>query len=100
MKYLIALLLLFSSSAIADRYFYVEVGAGHNTSIWGGRPWDDGNGLGATFTLGWTGNILQSDHWYGTVKWSHFSQWNVGKPFNDETESKLDHFGVGLQYRF
>jgi hypothetical protein len=77
---------------------YVEVGVGINTSIGNSaRPWDDAG------TGGFYGALRQewqqSPRLSTFCKYAHYSQWLEGSPFNDTTESSLDHFGCGTRFR-
>ena len=73
---------------------YIEVGAGRNTNITAASiPWDDGGGTGAYFALRneWEIGVF--------IQWSHYSQYEVGAPYNSESESSLDHIGIGIRWQ-
>ena len=55
--------------------------------------WDDGGGVGAYFAIRneWDNGVF--------IQLSHYSQWDVGKPFNDRDESSLTHVGVGYRFK-
>lgn len=93
MKLIILILLLFSGSTFACDGFHVEIGAGKNGNFTGSSvPWDDGGGVAAYFGLRYYGKL-------GVCQYSHYSQWEVGPPFNDAVESSLDHIGCALTFK-
>ena len=72
----------------------LEIGAGANGNFMlDNDSWDNADGVGGYFSL-----RLESDKWLCHL--THYSQWDVGPPFNDEYESSLDHIGcaVGLRW--
>jgi hypothetical protein len=90
----LVLLLLLPMTALADSNTYFEIGAGNNTNITpNNTPWNDGGGVGAYFSLRnqWDNGLF--------IQWSHYSQYDVGAPFNYDPESSLDHFGIGMRFK-
>ncbi len=72
---------------------FIELGVGNNTNLTGCSVcWDDGGGTGAHLAVGYTFPIRHNVSL--DLHWSHFSQWEVGAPFNDKHESSVDHIGV------
>jgi len=72
---------------------HLEIGAGKNGN-WAGSsiPWDDGGGVGAYGSIRW--------EWkYVVCHGSHYSQWGVGSPFNDRSESSLGHLGCAFRIK-
>lgn len=79
---------------------YLEVGLGGNRNLTGCSDcWNDGDGTGAYIRLGWEMN-LKPNNWKAGIHWTHLSQWDVGPPFNNDTESSVDHIGMYLRYEF
>jgi hypothetical protein len=108
MKVLIlaALLTMFAGPAVAetakDRFIksivdsetYFEIGAGKNGNLTAcSICWNDGGGIGAYISIRneWDNGFF--------IQLTHFSQYNVGEPFNFEPESTLDHVGAGMRWR-
>ena len=72
---------------------FIEVGIGTNNSLINpGQDWNDGGGTGAYIGI----RREWSNGW--VIQLSHYSQWEIGPPFNNKEESSLDHIGLG--YRF
>ena len=95
----LAAVLLFSASLFARDYFYAEIGLGNNTDLTGASiPWDDGGGTGSMFAFGYSWRVARTVQ--VEINWSHYSQIDVGPPFNHKKESSLDHFGIKLRKRF
>lgn len=79
---------------------YLEVGAGHNGSFFQERSdlqWDDGDGVGFYGSL--RHEVPVHDRVDLVLQYSHYSQWDVGPPFNDRAESSLDHIGAAARFR-
>jgi hypothetical protein len=96
MKALILAALILSTSASAD--VFLEIGAGQNNNLTGcSICWDNGGGTGAYFALRYEEQITESIT--GFAQYSHYSQYEIGVPFNNKPESSLDHIGVGLRFR-
>ena len=77
---------------------YLEVGAGKNSSRgteWYG--WHDGGGVGFYGSL--RHEIPVHERVDLVLQYSHYSQWNVGPPFNDTAESSLDHIGGAVRFK-
>ena len=75
---------------------YVELGAGKNMSFTNrAHEWQDRNGVAFIGEVGveWQHNTKLSTN----CKFLHVSQWNVGAPFNDLSESSLDHVGCAAR---
>jgi len=72
---------------------HLEAGAGKNGNWTGSSiPWDDGGGVG------FYGSIRYE--WeYAVCHGSHFSQYDVGPPSNDRSESSLDHLGCAFRIK-
>jgi len=100
MKTLVFILLFVSNVGIASgNYYYMSVGAGNNTSIFGSSiPWEDGGGVGGSLGLGL--KIDLGDDMWADCGWRHFSQWDVGPPMNNIDESTLDHLGCALEWQW
>lgn len=91
MRSLLIILTLLMGEAIAcEGGLHMELGAGKNGSIGNSNTWDDNGSLGSYFGLRyeWDNAICQ---------YSHYSQWFVGPPFNDDSESSLDHLGCAVR---
>ena len=91
---------MFSAAAFAHGNFaYAEIGIGNNTDLTGASiPWEDGGGTGTMFAFGYAWEVEPTVQ--VEINWSHYSQIDVGPPFNDKNESSLDHFGIKLRKRF
>ena len=77
----------------------VTIGAGWNGNIGGSSvPWDNGGGVGAYFQFAHEWDLGENASWL--VHWTHLSQYDVGKPFNDDIESSVDHLGVAFKWTF
>ena len=78
---------------------YLELGAGHHESFFNStHEWENGGGVGCYARL----SHEFKEWWKGVtplVNYSHYSQCDVGPPFNDKQESSLDHFGVGIRIK-
>lgn len=97
---LTAATVLASGCAALPGQTYVELGAGHNDSLFQGSESLKWNNAG---TVGFYGSLRQE--WQagyrtrGFCQYSHYSQWLAGPPFNDKAESSLDHVGCGVRFR-
>lgn len=58
------------------------------------NDWIDHGGVGAY--LGLVGKRRLTDRMDGMCYYKHFSQYNVGKPFDDRKEDTLDAYGCGV----
>tara|TARA_R110000796_G_scaffold163624_1_gene280579 strand:+ start:166 stop:471 length:306 start_codon:yes stop_codon:yes gene_type:complete len=84
-------------SPLAWSKVYLELGLGNNTNLTGSStPWNDGGGTGGFFSFNY--ETLLYKRTYVIYHWSHYSQLQVGPPFNDDDESSLDHFGIKLRF--
>jgi len=96
--FFILLMILFSIFMYADVFacesgLHLEVGAGNNTNLTGSAvPWDDGGGMGAYLALRYETKRV-------VCHFSHYSQWDIGAPFNDTDESSLDHLGCAFRFK-
>ena len=91
---ILMLLALLPMIAMADSSTYFEIGAGKNGNLTGSsHEWYDNGGTGAYFAFRteWDNGFF--------VQYSHYSQYEVGQPFNDKGESSLDHIGFGLRIK-
>jgi hypothetical protein len=78
---------------------YVEVGVGNNTNLSGcSECWNDGGGTGALLGMGYIHHV--SPEVSLVVHWTHFSQWEIGAPFNNKDESSIDHLGLKVVYEW
>lgn len=78
---------------------YIEIGAGVNKSLANKvNEWDDGRSPAFLGEIGVEWEL--SDNWHPNCKYLHVSQWFAGPPFNDISESSLDHFGCAVKYRW
>jgi hypothetical protein len=94
MKTILIILALFASPVVADSETYLEIGAGKNSNILGcSICWEDSGGVGAYLAIRneWSNGFF--------IQFTHYSQYDVGKPFNDKSEATLDHFGVGMRWK-
>jgi len=96
MKLSIIVALLFLTSGCA---VYVEAGAGDHRSIGTCKTtcWDDGNGVGTHVKV--RGERRFSQRTKGFCSWAHYSQIDVGRPYNNRAESSLDAFSCGVSIR-
>lgn len=82
---------------------FAEITLGSNNNSTGESvPWDDGNGIGTFLSFGYQGKPVR---WiYGEplpiASYKHGSQIDVGPPFNNDKESSVDHFGLGLKWEW
>ena len=89
---------MFGSVVLAGE-FSVTLGAGWNGNLTGASiPWNDGGGIGGYGQLAYEHEL--SDTSSLIAHWTHISQWDVGKPFNDDSESSVDHLGVAIKWTF
>lgn len=92
---LISLLLLSGCS------LHLEIGAGKNDRIGLLAPtrvdWVDHGGVGAY--VGILGKRDLTDRVDGMCYYKHFSQYDVGKPFDGRAEDTLDAYGCGVSIR-
>ncbi len=91
--------IMYSMSTIQAGETSITIGAGWNGNLTGASvPWNDGGGV--------AGYLQLAHEWeVGTnasivAHWTHLSQINVGKPFNDDIESSVDHLGVAMKWSF
>lgn len=95
---LLALGLLVFSGTLSAGGLSLSIGVGSNTNLTGASiPWDDGNGVGAYLQLEYERPINSSFSLVG--HWVHLSQWDIGPPFNDDSESSVDYFGVAIKWK-
>lgn len=86
--------------AADDEYCYVGFGLGKNQSLTGSyQPWDDGGGTGTTLYVGCAWTMDPDRNWWYGMAYRHYSQIDVGPPWDREGESTLDHIGLWLEYR-
>ena len=84
---LLLLMLFFAGTASAgDTYLFTEFGAGKNANVfgsWKGNEWEDDDGIGGFIAVGveheFNDNVVLAAHW------THVSQWDKGKPFEDDS---------------
>ena len=77
----------------------VSLGAGWNGNLTGySIPWDSADGVGAYLQIAHEWEL--SERTSVVAHWTHISQWDVGKPFNDLDESSVDHLGVAVKWKF
>ncbi len=93
MKKLLLLLLVVTS--VQAEGLYITTGLGKN--FFNEEPED---GVAAHFSLYYT---LHKQSWCAncmpTITYTHLSQWNKGKPFNEETEKFADYIGFNLTWK-
>jgi hypothetical protein len=90
---------VWSPEAEAKTYWYVSIGMGSNTNATGASiEWDDAGGIGCTLGAGKVWEL--SNNWDVAARWEHISQCDKGPPFDDVSESSVDHFGLQLIKRF
>lgn len=89
---MLALVLVLVTASVAAEGFYFELGGGVNTSLFGGKEWDNGGGAGAYFSFRY-----EQDNY--VIHYTHYSQWDVGPPVNNRSESTLDHIGIAFRWR-
>ena len=96
---LAALILLIIWNNAEAGFFYVKVGVGHNSSpTYSATEWIDHDEIGGRFAIGHRHQF--SKHFYGDLNWTHISQYNVGKPFDDIDETASEHWYYDIEYRF
>jgi hypothetical protein len=97
----LAILLLLAAPVHADPLngdWYIELGAGYNTSFMNDlRPWDNAGSPGFMGALSYEWR-LDNGMVVGAY-YAHYSQWFSGPPFNDDAESSLDSMGVKIRWR-
>ena len=71
---------------------YFELGAGKNKTFSKNNKWEDGNGTGSYFSFRYEADV-------GVCHWTHLSQWDVGKPFNDKAELSVNHLGCAFRWK-
>jgi len=88
---------LLSSGCSWDAATYVEAGAGTNHALFSDVEWRDRGGVGASIEAGreWTAPL---NAYKTKCRWLHLSQWDVGPPFDDRTESSVDHIGCAVRF--
>jgi hypothetical protein len=94
MKYILIMLALFAGSVVAESKTYFEIGAGKNGNLLScSKCWNDGGGVGAYIAIRneWSNGLF--------IQAAHYSQYDVGPPFNKEKESTFEHIGVGMRWR-
>ena len=91
---IVALFCLTSGCAV-----YVDAGVGEHTNIGVCTTscWNDGNGVGTHIKV--RGEHRFSQRTNGFCSWAHYSQIDVGRPFNRKPESSLDAFSCGVSIR-
>lgn len=81
---------------------YVEIGTGYNDSFFAkseAHEWDNAGAgpLGTTIEVGHEWEL--SDQVSSKCRYLHVSQLPVGPPFNNNSESSLDHIGCSLKFQ-
>ena len=88
-----------TSLAAHDGYFYTGIGFGSNDNWFGCSDcWDDGGGVGSSLFAGYSLDFGNGIH--GALEWRHYSQIDVGPPFNDDDESSLDTLHITFEKRW
>jgi hypothetical protein len=94
MKYILIVLVFFAGPVAAESKTYLEIGAGKNGNLTlCSICWHDGGGVGAYISIRneWSNGVF--------IQLSHFSQYDVGLPFDMRPESTLDHLGIGMRWQ-
>ena len=94
---IIGVLLMLSAAAQADE-LSLEIGAGHNFSLAnsGADAWNNADSTGFYGAIRYERKL--SLNYTLVVHYMHVSQWLEGPPFNDKSESSLDHLGVAIKF--
>tara|TARA_R110000851_G_C13000138_1_gene558219 strand:- start:580 stop:870 length:291 start_codon:yes stop_codon:yes gene_type:complete len=93
-KYIFIVLALFAGPVAAESETYLEIGAGKNGNLLScSICWHDGGGVAAYISIRnqWSNGLF--------IHLTHFSQYDVGPPFNQRAESTIDHLGIGMRWR-
>ncbi len=94
----IAIALIVLSGCAHDQAVYAELGAGKNMSVTNRvHEWEDSGGVGFYGALRYERPINEQFTFVG--QYAHYSQWDVGPPWNNLPESSLDHVGVALRFK-
>lgn len=82
-------------------YFYLQGGYGSNDSYQNEtHEWNNNNSDGCSIEVGIEHQIVPDwDLWVGG-RYMHVSQCFTGIPFDDESESSLDHWGITVTKRW
>jgi len=92
-RILLITMLLFTASATAGDT-YLEIGAGKNGSLLkNSHEWEDQGGVGAYFALRYEFDA----GWFAQI--THYSQYDVGRPFDNRAESNLDSLMFGYRFK-
>jgi len=93
---LLALALTTAGCSSLEPYAVATVGKNYS---WGSREhhWQDQGGVAFAGELGV--EVASGRRSRAVCRYIHISQVNVGPPFNDDSESSVDHLGCGVSFR-
>ena len=98
MRCLMFILLIIATTAHSEG-LYLTVGAGVNdTMTSSSTEWNDGDATGAFIALSYKWDKQNWCKCYPAINWAHLSQWESGAPWNDDSESSIDHVGVSMTW--
>lgn len=97
MKYLLVVCLAILISGCSGNTFF-ELGAGWNESFSSETyEWENADSPAFYGAIRQEWDITEKTA--GLCQYAHHSQWFAGPPFNDDSESSLDHLGCALRFR-
>ena len=74
---------------------YVTLGAGKNEQIFSSSSdWNDANSTGAFIAVYYKWNKQNWCKCYPSLNYAHLSQYESGAPWNNKSESTIDHIGI------
>lgn len=98
MKWIIIFIAIVPFTVSAEGLF-VTVGAGVNDTLTrSSTKWNDGDATGAFVAVSYKWNKQKWCKCSPALNWAHLSQWESGSPWNDDSESSIDHVGLSLTW--
>jgi hypothetical protein len=87
------------TGCVSGSEIYGQFGVGDNKSPrYSDTIWIGEDNLGCHGEVGYRHPFTK--RLYGGISASHFSQCDLGKPFNEEEETASEHFYMNLEYRW
>lgn len=98
MKWILLLLIVFAGPSQAEG-LYLTIGAGWNGHLFAEKDeWNDGGGTGAFIAASYQWDKQSWCKCRPSLNYAHISQWDVGPPFNNESEDWVDHVGIAATW--
>ena len=97
MRWIIILLIIATPAHSAG--LYATIGAGKNFHLSSSSTeWNDADSTGAFIAVYYRWDKQDWCKCYLSLNYAHLSQYESGAPWNDESESTIDHIGIAATW--